>query len=149
MSNARLYQTQSHCTYTCQYHLVWTPKYRGKVLSDRYIKQELKRIFKLICRWKGFTIHAWHVGDEHIHLFVSIPPKYSVAYALALIKGKSSAWLKKKTNKFPTGPLWERGYFASTVGVNEQAIRNYVQNQQHHQVAMQQTSLLDKMFKRA
>ena len=86
MSNGWLYAQPSHCTYTCQYHLVWTPKYRGKVLAEKYIKQELKRIFKMICAWKGFTVHAWHIGDEHIHLFVSIPPKYSVAYALAVIK---------------------------------------------------------------
>ncbi|MEY4744357.1 MAG: hypothetical protein RL272_302 [Candidatus Parcubacteria bacterium] len=145
MSNARLYQTQSHCTYTCQYHLVWTPKYRGKVLSDRYIKQELKRIFKMVCQWKGFTIHAWHVGDDHIHLFVSIPPKYSVAYALAVIKGKSSAWLRKKTNKFPQGALWERGYFVSTVGVNEQAVRQYVNNQHLHHSEMKQLSILERM----
>jgi len=145
VTNARLYQTQSHCTYTCQYHLVWTPKYRGKVLADKYIKQELKRIFKMICHWKGFTIHAWHVGDEHIHLFVSIPPKYSVAYALAIIKGKSSSWIKKKTTKFPKGTFWERGYFVSTVGVNEHAIKAYVENQQHHQIAFEQPSLWQKL----
>src|SRR5581483_2822645 len=94
MTNGRIYQL-SNCTYLCRYHLVWTSKYRGKVLADRYIKQELKRIFRLICRWKGYTIHAWHVGDEHIHLFVSIPPKFSVSYAMAILKGKSSAWIKK------------------------------------------------------
>jgi putative transposase len=115
------------------------------VLSDRYIKQELKRIFKMVCQWKGFTIHAWHVGDDHIHLFVSIPPKYSVAYALAVIKGKSSAWLRKKTNKFPQGALWERGYFVSTVGVNEQAVRQYVNNQHLHHSEMKQLSILERM----
>ena len=148
MPNGRLYSTQSHCTYTCQYHLVWTPKYRGKVLSDKYIKQEMKRIFKMICQWKSFSIHAWHIGDDHIHLFVSIPPKYSVAYALAVLKGKSSAWIKKKTNKFPQGTLWERGYFVSTVGVNEMAIKQYVDNQHLHHTEMKQASLLDKVLKR-
>ena len=72
MANRRVYQL-SHCTYVCQYHLVWTPKYRGKVLEDKYIKQKFKRISKLICEWKGFPIHAWHIGDEHIHLFITIP----------------------------------------------------------------------------
>ncbi|MEA3249265.1 MAG: transposase [Patescibacteria group bacterium] len=65
MSNTRLYRTQSHCTYTCKYHLVWTPKWRGRALADRYIKAELKRIFKMVCGWKGFVIHAWHVGDDY------------------------------------------------------------------------------------
>lgn len=137
MANRRLYQL-SHCTYLCDYHVVWTPKYRGKVLADRFIKQELKRTFKMICKWKGFVIRAWHVGDEHIHLYVSIPPKYSVSYAVGILKGKSSAWIKKKTTKFPKGTLWERGYFVSTIGLNEHAVKRYVENQSHHQLELVQ-----------
>jgi len=140
MSNGRMYQL-SHCTYVCKYHLVWTVKYRGKVLADKYIKQELKRIFKLICKWKGFQIYAWHVGDEHVHLYLSVPPKYSVAYAAAVIKGKSSAWLKKKTKKFPLGSLWSAGYFVSTIGLNEFVIKRYVENQQHHQADLVQRKI--------
>jgi len=79
-------------------------------------------------------MQAWHIGDEHIHLYVGIPPKYSVAYALAIMKAKSSAWLKKKTKKFPPGALWARGYFVSTVGIDEAIIKKYVQDQSHHQV---------------
>lgn len=145
MTNARLYQQQSHATYTCQYHIVWTPKYRGKVLADKYIKQELKCLFKMVCRWKGFAIHAWHVGDDHIHLVLTIPPKYSVAYAVALIKGKSSSWIKKKTTKFPQGTLWNRGYFVSTVGVDEIAVKRYVTDQSHHQTELKQSSLFEKL----
>ena len=87
---ARLYQLE-HCTYTCQYHLVWTVKYRDKVLADKFIKAELKRIFKTVCSWKGFVPLEWHVGDEHIHLHLVIPPKYSVSYAVQILKGKSSS----------------------------------------------------------
>lgn len=137
LMNRKLYQ-QTHTTWVCQYHLVWTPKYRGKVLGDTYIKQELKRIFKLISRWKGWSIRAWHIGDEHIHLYIIIPPKYSVSYALAILKGKSSAWLKKKTKKFPRGTLWARGYFVSTIGINEEQIKNYIRNQHHHQIEQPQ-----------
>lgn len=140
MANRRLYQL-SHCTWECQYHLVWCPKYRGKVLGDTFIKQELKRIFKQIARWKGFMIHAWHVGDEHLHLHLSIPPKYSVSYAVEVLKGKSSSWIKKKTTKFPKGTLWQRGYFVSTVGLNEEQIRRYVTTQHHHQVELVQQKL--------
>ena len=133
MTNRRLYQLD-HCTYHCDYHVVWIPKYRGKVMADTYIKQELMRLFKSICKWKGFVIRAWHVGDEHIHLVISIPPKHSVSYAIGVLKGKSSAWIKKKTKKLPKGTLWARGYFVSTVGLDEAMVRNYVENQQHHQV---------------
>jgi len=135
--STKLYQ-QTHTTWICQYHLVWCPKYRGKVLVDHYIKQELKRIFKMIARWKGYRIEAWHIGDEHIHLYMIIPPKYSVAYAMAILKGKSSAWIKKKTKKFPKGTLWCRGYFVSTLGLNEIQIKNYIRNQQHHQIEQPQ-----------
>jgi len=132
MGNRRVYQL-SHCTYNCQYHVVWTPKYRGKVLEATYIKNQLKRIIKLVCHWKGFPIHAWHIGDEHIHLFITIPPKYSVSYAVAVIKGKTSAWIKKQTSLFPKGTLWNRGYFVTTVGIQELVVQKYVENQKHHQ----------------
>ena len=134
--NRRLYQ-QTHCTWVCDYHIVWCPKYRGAVLKDAYIKQELKRMFKYIAQWKTLHIHAWHIGDEHIHLFVSIPPKHSAAYIVQVLKGKTSMWLKKKTKKFPKGTLWARGYFVSTIGGNEHQIKNYINNQRHHQVEMQ------------
>ena len=133
MTNGKLYNL-SHCSYHCEYHLVWVPKYRGKVLADTYIKQELKRIFNSICKWKKFELKQWHVGDEHIHLYISIPPKYSISYALTILKGKSSAWIKKKTKKLPKGSLWARGYYVTTLGINEHQIRNYIKNQQHHQV---------------
>jgi len=136
MGNRRVYQL-SHCTYTCQYHFVCTPKYREKVLADTYIKQELKRIFKQISKWKSFKIHEWHIGDDHIHLYITIPPKYSVSYAANILKGKSSAWIKKKTNKIPKGTLWNRGYYVTTTGLNEYAVRMYVRNQQHHQIFRQ------------
>jgi len=110
-------------------------------LADIYIKAELKREFKTIAHWKGLTINAWHIGDEHIHLHIGIPPKYSVAYIIQILKGKTSGWLKKKTKKFPKGVLWGRGYFVSTVGLNEEAVKRYVQNQQHHQITLQQPKL--------
>jgi putative transposase len=130
--NKRLYQ-QTHATWVCDYHLVWCPKYRGKVLGDTFIKQELQRMFKYVAKWKGLHIHAWHIGEEHIHLFLSIPPKYSVAYILQILKGKTSMWLKKKVKKLPPGTFWARGYFVSTVGVNEHQIRNYIKNQDTQQ----------------
>jgi putative transposase len=130
--NRRLYQ-QTHATWVCDYHIVWCPKYRGPVLKDTYIKHELKRMFKYIAQWKECPIHQWHIGDEHLHLYLSIPPKYSAAYIVQVMKGKSSMWLKKKTKKFPQGTFWARGYFISTVGLNEQQIRNYIKNQRHHQ----------------
>lgn len=126
--NGRLYN-QSHCTYLCQYHIVWVTKYRGKVMVSKYIKDELKRIIKMICKWKHWPIKSWHIGDEHIHLYIIIPPKYSVSYTVGLIKSKSSAWIKKKNHKIPLGSFWCVGYFVSTVGINEIALKTYIKNQ--------------------
>jgi putative transposase len=111
-------------------------------MADNYIKQEIKRIFKQVAHWKGLTIKAWHIGDEHIHLYLDIPPKYSVAYAICILKGKSSTWLKRRTNKFPPGTLWQRGYYVSTLGINEVAVKRYIENQWHHQIEMPKLPLL-------
>jgi putative transposase len=138
----RLYQLE-HCTYHCSYHIVWIPRFRGKVLADNYIKQQLMRMFKQIADWKGLRIYAWHIGDDHIHLHISIPPKYSIAYIIQVLKSKTSGWIKKKTKKFPKGVLWGRGYFVSTIGVSEEAVRNYVKNQDHHRIDMIQPKLID------
>ena len=130
-SQRRLYSLK-HCTWECSYHLVFVTKYRGPVLTDIYIKQELKRIFKQLAKWKGFIIRQWHIGNERVHLYIDIPPKYSPAYAIQILKGKSSTWIKKKTKKLPQGQLWSRGYFVSTVGANEYQIKNYIKNQSSH-----------------
>ncbi len=142
MVKARQLYQLDHCTYHCNYHIVFTPRYRGKVLSDTFIKQELKRMFKQIAHWKGLKIIAWHIGDEHIHLNISIPPKYSVSYIIQILKGKTSGWLKKKTKKFPKGVLWGRGYFVSTIGIAEEAVKRYILNQSHHQVDLEQLKLV-------
>ena len=125
--NGRLYQL-SHCTYRCNYHIVWTTKYRREHFKDAYVSEEMKRILKTICKWKQFEINAWHIGEEHVHLYISIPPKYSVSYAVNILKGKSSSWIKKKTKKLGTGSIWNRGYFVTTIGVSEQAVKRYVES---------------------
>jgi len=114
--------------------MVWTPRYRGKTMSDNYFKQELKRIFKMIAKWKGLTIHDLHIADDHIHLYISIPPKFSASYAISIIKGKSSAWIKKTNKKIPKGSFWARGYFVSTIGITDEAIRRYIANQETRQL---------------
>lgn len=131
--NGRLYQL-NHCLYYTRYHIVWTPRYRGSVMSSLYIKQEFQRIFKMICRWKQFVMHQDHIADDHVHLYITVPPKYSVSYAISILKGKSSAWIKKKNKYIPPGSFWARGYFVSSIGIAEIAIRKYIENQEKHQL---------------
>src|SRR3990167_6456229 len=89
-SNKRTIRTLSHCFYDLKYHLVWTPKYRGKVLHSDKIKNELRRIFESICKWKHWEIIELSIQVDHIHLCLLATPKDSVSYAMQIIKGKSS-----------------------------------------------------------
>ena len=95
----RYIRTLSHCYYDCKYHIVWTPKFRGKIFTKDYIKKEMDRIIRTVCRWKGFEIIDLSVQTDHVHLTIIISPKYSISYAMSIIKGKSSAWVKKKNHR--------------------------------------------------
>ncbi|NTV55096.1 MAG: IS200/IS605 family transposase [Candidatus Moranbacteria bacterium] len=110
-------------------------------MPDTHSKQELKRIFKFICKWKGFTTVSWHIGDDHIRLYLIIPPKYSVPCSIQVLKSKSANWLKKKTKRFPQGNLWAGGYFVSTIGINEHVIINDIKNRDHKRVDIEKKKL--------
>jgi putative transposase len=116
--------------------VVWTPKYRGRIFVREQAKIEVERIIKMICKWKGFEIIELNIQEDHLHICLIIPPKYSLSYALALIKGKTSAWIKKSDHKIrgicDKGSLWARGYFVSTIGIDEFIIRRYVKHQSKH-----------------
>ncbi len=144
----RTIHTLSHSYYDLKYHIVWIPKYRGKVLNTNKIKSELRRIFESICKWKHWQIIELSIQEDHIHLAISLTPKDSVSYAMQIIKGKSSAWMKKKIKNqhglYERRSLWARGYFVSTIGLDEYIIRRYVKHQNHHN-EVSQTSLFDKL----
>ena len=128
-------RTLSDSFYECKYHIVFRPKYGGKILKGQVAK-EIRRIIRLVCKWKGFEILEGRICSDHIHLVLVIPPKHSVSYAMSLIKGKSSAWIKKKNKRYKKlcdkGSLWARGYFVSTVGVDEEVIKRSVRHQSKH-----------------
>jgi putative transposase len=144
-------RTLSHCFYECKYHVVWTPKYRGKVFQNQYTKDEVDRIIRAVCKWKHWEVFELSVQEDHVHLCVGIEPKTSISYTMAIIKGKTSKWIKKKNKKIATlchkGSLWATGYFVSTIGADEYIVRRYVKNQdKHHQ--MEQPSLWSSLIPR-
>ena len=146
----RTIRTLSHSFYDLKYHFVWTPKYRGKVLKQGKIRNELIRIFETICKWKHWEIIELSIEDDHIHLCLLASPRDSISYIMQILKGKSSAWLKKKIKRnhglYEKKSLWARGYFVSTIGIDEHIIRRYVKHQKdHHEV--EQPSLFDKLNK--
>ena len=132
----RTIRTLAHCFYDCKYHIVWTPRYRGKILKNDHVKKELQRIINLICKWKHFELLELNIQDDHLHLCLIIPPKFSVSYAMSVIKGKTSSWIKKTNKKTQSlsdkGSLWARGYFVSTIGIDELIVRRYVKHQEKH-----------------
>ena len=124
------YRKLSHVTYDCRYHVVWITKYRFKVI-DEDVKLALKWSIKHTCDWKDIRIIKGTVEKEHVHLYLSIPPKYSISDTMKWIKGKSSEKLLKsfeKLNKQYWGRhLWARGYFVSTVGISDEIIKKYIE----------------------
>lgn len=131
-----------------KYHIVWTPKYRVKVLTSKKVKSELRRIFETICKWKHWEIMELSIEDDHIHVVILLTPRDSVSYAMQIIKGKSSAWMKKKIKRkhglYERQSLWARGYFVSTIGMDENIIRRYVKHQKNHN-EVDQPSLFEKL----
>ena len=123
----------NHSRWECKYHVVFTPKYRKKVLYG-LIRRELKDVFHRLARQKECIIEEGHLMPDHVHMLISIPPKHSVSQVLGFLKGKSSIWIAQnisnKQRNFVGHKFWARGYFVSTVGANEQTIRAYIQNQE-------------------
>jgi len=121
----------AHVKWDCKYHVVFIPKYRRKVLYGR-VRKEVGRILRELCEQKEIVLVEGHATPDHIHLLLSIPPKYSVAYTVGFLKGKSAVRIHRELlkEKRMTGlHFWATGYWVSTVGRDEEAVRKYVREQ--------------------
>ena len=123
----------SHSIWDCKYHVVWIPKYRRKELYGKRRNVVVKTIRKW-ARIKEVDILEGYASQDHIHLCLSIPPKYSVAGIIGLLKGKSASEVMSfgtKSSRMIRGRrFWARGYCVSTVGLDEKTIRSYIRNQE-------------------
>ena len=130
----------NHSTWDCKYHVVFTPKYRKKVLYGA-IRRDLRDVFHRLAKQKECTIESGHLMPDHVHMLIAIPPKHSVATIVGFFKGKSSIWVAQnvanKPRNFVGHKFWARGYFVSTVGANEQVIRAYIENQEKEDQRLQ------------
>lgn len=123
------------CVYNVNYHIVWSTKYRRKVLNSK-IETRLKEILIQVSKEKEFTIHEMEVGEcDHIHLFISAHPKVSISYIVKMSKGISGRLLMKEfpeiTKNLWNGELWNPSYYVETIGsVSEENIRRYIQRQE-------------------
>ena len=128
-----LYKQLSHTTYLCNYHVIFCPKYRYRILRGG-VGSKTRDWIRRICEWKGVEILEGNVSYDHVHLLLSIPPKMAVSEVVGTIKGRVAIRMFKEIpeirKKFWGRKFWARGYFVSTVGVNEKIIRKYIQNQE-------------------
>ena len=146
-----LYRSSSHVYWRCKYHIVWTPKYRFRILKDK-LGKELYRTIYILCGIKDCEVLELNVQPDHVHLVVIIPPKISISTLMGHLKGRSAIRLY---NRFPHirkklwgNHFWSRGYFVDTVGVNEEIIRRYVRHQEKtEQTHEQQMELLEQSSK--
>ena len=134
----------SHTKWMCKYHIVFTPKYRRKVIYNQ-IRSDLGEIFRKLCRYKGIEIIEGHLMPDHVHMLLAIPPKYSVASVMGYLKGKSSLMIfDRHANmkyKFGNRKFRSAGYYVSTVGLNEATIAKYIREQEKADMALDRLSV--------
>ena len=127
------YKSQAHVKWECKYHVVILPKYRKKALYGK-LRRGIGEILRELCRQKGIGLEEGKAMTDHIHVLLSIPPKYSVAMTIGYLKAKSAIRIHRHVLR-SQGTLfgrsfWARGYFVSTVGINEGDIRQYIKEQE-------------------
>ena len=122
----------AHTKWECKYHIVFSPKYRRQIIYGK-IKMDIGQMLRKLCEYKGIEIIEAEACKDHIHMLISIPPKYSVAQIMGYLKGKSSLMIFEKyanlKYKYGNRHFWCRGYYVSTVGANRKAIQEYIRNQ--------------------
>ena len=126
------FESLSHVRWECKYHVVFIPKYRRKVIYGK-LRAGIGRILRDLCNQKGIELVEGHAMVDHIHLCLSIPPKYSVSYTIGFLKGKSAVRIHREllNERRMTGlHFWAAGYWVSTVGRDEEAVRKYIRDQE-------------------
>jgi len=140
--------TLAHTTWECKYHIVFAAKYRRQIIYGK-IKQDIGKILRELCERKGIEIIEAECCKDHVHMFVRIPPKYSVSEIMGYLKGKSSLMIfDRHANlkyKYGNRHFWCRGYYVDTVGKNAKRIEEYIRKQLHEDIASDQISLKEYM----
>jgi putative transposase len=137
-------ESLSHTKWECKYHVVFIPKRRRKTLYVE-LRRHLGEVFRRLATQKESRIEEGHLMPDHVHMMISIPPKYAVSQVVGYIKGKSAIHLARvygeRKRSFVGQHFWARGYYVSTVGRDEQAIREYIKNQEQEDMRLEQMNL--------
>lgn len=138
------FESLSHTAWECKYHVVFIPKCRRRTLYGE-LRVHLGEVFKKLAEQRECRVEEGHLMIDHVHMMLSIPPKYSVSQVVGFIKGKSAIHLARvygeRKRNFVGQHFWVRGYFVSTVGRDETAIREYIQNQEKEDQRLDQLGL--------
>ena len=127
----------SHAVYDCKYHIVWCPKYRYRVLLGEKAKF-VEVSVRMLCEWKELEVEALNVQKDHVHVIMGIPPKYSVSEVMGMLKGKTAIKMFQSFPEMRKKPywgnhFWARGYCVSTIVLDEEKIKKYVQYQEEQE----------------
>src|ERR1039457_2961778 len=138
------YESLSHSKWECKYHIVFIPKCRRKVLYGT-LRRHLVEVFRKLAEQQECRIEEGHLLADHVHMMISIPPKYSVSSVVGFIKGKSAIHLARvygeQKQNYAGQSFWARGYFVSTVGRDEITIRDYIRNQEQEDKRLDQLNM--------
>lgn len=139
------YESLNHSTWDCKYHIVFIPKYRKKTLYVE-LRRHLGEVFRKLTEQKESRVEDGHLMSDHVHMLLSIPPKYAVAQVVGFMKGKSAIHIARtygeRKRNFVGQHFWARGYYVTTVGRDEKAIREYIRNQEFEDRRLDQLRLL-------
>jgi putative transposase len=137
-------ESLNHTKWECKYHVVFIPKGRRKLLYAE-LRKHLGEVFRTLAQHKESRIEEGHLMVDHVHMMISIPPKYAVSQVVGYIKGKSAIHLARvygeKKRNFVGQHFWARGFFVSTVGRDEKVIRNYIRHQEAEDERLEQLGL--------
>ena len=136
----------NHTCWDCKFHIVWIPKYRRKKLFGE-LRRDLGAVLRNLSKQKECNIVEGRTLPDHVHMLISIPPKYSVSQVVGFIRGKSAIHVARnyggRRKNFSGQHFWARGYYVSTVGLDEQIVREYIKNQEAEDRRLDQMRLFD------
>src|SRR5438132_9386057 len=139
------YESLKHTSCECKYHVVFIPKCRRKALYGQ-LRREMGKVFRELAEQKECKVEEGHLMPDHVHMLLTIPPKYSVSNVMGFIKGKSAIYLARvyagRRRNFVGQHFWARGYWVSTVGKNEAAVRRYIQEQEKEDKRLAQLEMM-------
>ena len=137
-------ESLNHTKWECKYHVVFIPKCRRKTLYGE-LRKQLGEVFRALAQHKESRIEEGHLMPDHVHMMISIPPKYAVSNVVGYIKGKSAIHMAReygeRKRNFVGQHFWARGYFVSTIGRDEEVIRNYIRHQEKEDERLEQLGL--------